>query len=49
MGLPFWPWSGPGAFEVFASVAGAALLARAPFLWTRCPQAVEARALDRAA
>jgi Zn-dependent protease with chaperone function len=49
VGLPFWPWSGPGALEVFASVLGAALLARAPFLWTRRPQAVEARALDRAA
>jgi Zn-dependent protease with chaperone function len=49
MGLPFWPWSGPGAFEVFAAVSGAALLARAPFLWTRRPRAEEPRALDRAA
>jgi hypothetical protein len=48
-GLPFWPWSGPGALEVFASVFGAALLTRLPYLWRPRPAAVEPRALDRAA
>ena len=48
-GLPFSPWSGPGAFEVFASVYCAALVMRLPYLWPRRVAAAEPRALDRAA